>query len=199
MQRVRNVIGGIGNLMFKQAFLWSLFREGVIKDVYVQNYNLWWKRKDEIRQMFGQGVNPLSIAKVALHIRRGDYLKAAQFHTNLLETDYYQRAVKEFPGATFLVFCKDNQGDEIDNADMRWCREELPTLLPNVKLEFHAHGEEHEDLNTMASCEGIIMANSTFSFWAAFLGAGKVVCPRADTWFSDKQKRVEIPEEWKQI
>ena len=109
MRSIRQDIGGLGNLMFKEAFLTSEVLDGHLPDVYLQNYNLWNHNKEAIKQKFSQGIGD-EIDKVSLHIRRGDYLNPEQikFHVNLCDTDYYQRATALFPDDTFLVFCKDN-------------------------------------------------------------------------------------------
>lgn len=197
MRKVREDIGGLGNLMFKEAFLWALMREGVIPDVYVQSAKYWDKFREEIRNRFGSGIS--SIDKVAIHIRRGDYLKVTQFHTNLWDTNYYKEAIKQFPKDTqFLVFCKDNQSDIQDEDDRAWCFDNMPFLLPESRYELYEHSTENEDLNAMASCKGLIGANSSFSWWAAFLGdpLKKVVMPREERWFVDGKVRTELLSEW---
>lgn len=194
MRKVRQEIGGLGNLMFKQAFLWGCMRNGIIPDIYVQSSEYWSKYKDEIRQMWSHGIT--RDERVALHIRRGDYLKVTQFHVNLWDTDYYKNAIKEFPeGTEFLVFCKDNQNDIQDFDDRGWCRRNLKQL--GIDFKMYDHGEETDDLNAMASCKGLIGANSSFSWWAAFLNPHadkKIVMPK--DWFVDGVQRVGLLPEW---
>lgn len=193
---VRQQIGGLGNLLFKQAFLIGEFLDGRIPDIYVQGEKYWARHKNEIKRTFNVDIG--KVDKVALHIRRGDYLQAHNFHTNLWETDYYQKAIAMFPDDTFLVFCKDNQDPAQDKKDRQWCREHLPALLGN-RFEMAPYEQtEVEDLNLMASCKSIIMANSSFSFWAAYLGEHeKVVCPKQ--WFVDGNQRTELLDEWIKI
>ncbi len=195
MRSVREDIGGLGNLLFKQAYIWAQMRDGNIPDIYVQSEKYWEKYKNEIRTLYGQGIG--KIDKVALHIRRGDYLKVQQFHTNLWDTDYYREAIKLFPETTeFLVFCKDNQSEAQDEDDRIWCLDNLPFLLSPSRYELHEHTTETEDLNAMASCKAIIMANSSFSFWGAYLGdpSKKVIAPKEERWFTDHMKRTELPD-----
>lgn len=195
MRTVRQDIGGLGNLMFKQAYLWAQMRDGVIPDVYLQSEKYFAKYKEEVKNMFGFGIG--KIDRVAIHIRRGDYLKAHQFHTNLWATDYYKRAVELFPTEKFLVFCKDNQDPELDRADRLWCIENLEPLIGG-RFEMHMHGSETGDMNVMASCKSIIMANSSFSWWAAYLGEHeKVITPK--DWFTDGIQRTELLPSWTQI
>lgn len=195
MKKARNEIGGLGNLLFKEAYIWGQFRDGNIPDIYVQSPKYWEKYKDEIRQRFSSGIGHTD--KVALHIRRGDYLKVSQFHTNLWDTDYYKEAVKLFPGEKFLVFCKDTQNPEQDRDDQEWCQDNLPFL--GIAFEMYRHGEETDDLNAMASCKAIIGANSSFSWWAAFLGGNPAVFPKEEKWFTDGKVRTELMPEWTQI
>lgn len=192
MKRIRNEIGGLGNLLFKESYIWGQMRDGNIPDVYVQSPKYWEKYKDEIKMRFSSGIGYMD--RVALHIRRGDYLKVSQFHVNLWDTDYYKEAVKLFPGERFLVFCKDNQNPAQDLDDQEWCRDNLPQL--GIEFDMFYHGEETDDLNAMASCKGIIGANSSFSWWAAFLSPhnGKKVFPK--NWFVDGYQRTDLLDEW---
>jgi hypothetical protein len=173
-------------------------RKGLIPDVYAQSSEYWQDFKEEVRNLYGHGIQPID--KVALHIRRGDYLKVPEFHTNVWDSGYYQKAIKEFPeGTKFLVFCKDNQGEKQDLDDQEWLENNMPLL--NIDFELHKHGTETDDLNAMAGCKGIIGANSTFSWWAAFLGNPnkKVVMPREESWFVDGVVRTKLEDNWKQI
>ena len=143
---------------------------------------------------FSHGVSNKTIPCVALHIRRGDYLKATQFHTALWATDYYKKAVELFPNDKFMVFCKDNQDPQVDAADKEWCREFMADLVGD-RFVMAPNEEETEDLNTMASCKSLIGANSSFAWWAAFLGNhDKVVFPRQ--WFTDGMQRTDLLPEW---
>ena len=196
MKEIRQSIGGLGNLMFKQSYLLAKAIEGEIPDVYVQGEKYWSKYKDVIKDAFGTDIGYTD--KVALHIRRGDYLTAHNFHKNIWETDYYKKAIELFPNEQFLVFCKDNQDSAQDKADRQWCRQHLPALLGNRWELAPYEDTEVEDLNLMASCKGIIMANSSFSWWGAYLpnstGEKKVICPKE--WFVDGEQRTELLPEW---
>lgn len=194
----RQSIGGLGNLMFKQAYIIGQMLDGYVPDTYVQDYRYWEKHTDAIRKTFMSDVTG-TIDDVALHIRRGDYLQASNFHLDLSTTDYYQKSIALFPGKTFIVFCKDNQGT--DEEDRAWCTEFLKDLIPDDQWEFaEITNSETDDLNLMASCKHIIMANSTFSWWAAFLNpfeGKRIVTPVR--WFTDGIQRVSLPPEWIQI
>lgn len=104
---------------------------------------------------------------VAVHVRRGDYVDLG---VNL-ETSYYIRAMEYmnsvYPEATYLMF----------SDDPAWCR----TVFPDVKVA--ERKQDYQDLSSMAQCDGLIMSNSTFSWWAA------AALP--------ENKPVVAPREWK--
>ena len=197
MTPVRQQIGGLGNLMFKQAYLYAQVRDNIIPDIYVQSRKYWQKYENEIKAMFGEGIGYIN--KVSLQIRRGDYLDRYIFYIQLGETDYYQKAVEYFPDDKFLVFCYDRQDTNQDKSDREWCAKFLDTFLKD-RWEFWEPKSETEDMNAMASCKSNIMANSTFSWWGAFLNHNpnkKVICPK--NWFSDGIQRCELLESWIKI
>lgn len=197
MKSVREDLGGLGNLLFKQAYLYGRLFQGKIPDVYVQSTRYWAAYKNEIQKILGTNIGFTN--KIAIHIRRGDYLNTS-FHTDLSKTNYYQHAIQHFSQhEQFLVFCKDNQGIDTDITDRKWCADFLDTFMEG-RYEFAPiETTEVEDLNLMASCKSIVMANSSFSWWAAFLNPFQdkiVICPKAETWFTDGQVRCEPEEEW---
>lgn len=126
---------------------------------------------------------------VSLHVRRGDYLNNS-FYVNLCKTDYYEKAMDEFPDAKFLVFCADRQEGSDDLADLEWCKQKFQ----GRQFEFFQGTNEIEDFNAMAGCKAHITANSSFSWWAAFIGGGKTVTPKE--WFSDGIQRIGLPDDW---
>jgi hypothetical protein len=101
---------------------------------------------------------------VSLHIRRGDYTLAAEGNV-VLPLEYYVRAIRiiqeRLSKSTFFVF----------SDDMCFARESLPkdirAIFVNHNDAFHAH----EDLRLMSHCHHHIIANSSFSWWGAWLNA----------------------------
>lgn len=220
MRSARTVIGGLGNLMFIKAFLIGQVMEGELPDTYIQQYSRWSRWATHVRATFLEGIEPGSIKKVSLHIRRGDYLKAKEIYVDLTETGYYQKAVAEMDkywtahtlsgydiqsfanSPTYLVFCKDNQGWSQDKEDREWCRNFLDTFIPGRYELVSRYSKEEDDLNQMASCKAHIGANSSFSFWGCFLGGGVSIMPKQ--WFTQKAldsgiQPVELLPEWTQL
>lgn len=184
---LRNAIGGLGNILFKEAYLIGQMMEGNIPDLYVQDEKYFKKSALVIKERFGQNIGLTN--NNAIHVRRGDYVHS-NFHTDLCETDYYQRAVKQLGETDYLVF----------SDDITWCIDTFK--LPGVNLTFVEEGDEIESFNMMASCKSIITANSSFSWWAAWLCPNptkRIITPKENTWFVDGIIRTKVPSEWEQI
>lgn len=193
---VRKSIGGLGNLMFKQAYLMAQEADGVIPDVYLQSTKYWQKYEHYIKVFFGADIGFDS--HVSVQIRRGDYVDN-RFYVDVAATDYYEKALAMFPGEKFLVFCHDNQDPMQDMADKEWCKAFLDKIIPG-RYVMNEPESETEDLNKMAACKHNIIANSTFGWWAGYLNPNpgkKVVCPKE--WFSDGVQRCELPKEFIKI
>jgi hypothetical protein len=60
--------------------------------------------------------------------------------------------------------------------DIDWCRRQFP-----ADCIFMTHNRDYEDLALMASCDAVVTANSTFSWWGAWLSTGRRIYPRR--WF----------------
>jgi hypothetical protein len=135
---------------------------------------------------------------VSLHIRRGDYVSDPvinQVH-GVLGLDYYSRAVNFVAGRTtqphFFVF----------SDDIAWAKENLRLSFPLSFVEHNVEDREYEDLRLMCHCKHHIIANSSFSWWGAWLNASPdkiVVSP--EKWFSDLSLDTKdlIPEHWVKI
>jgi len=98
--------------------------------------------------------------KTSLHVRKGDYLSHNGFFVDL-PVEYYADAMSLTRGP-YVVF-----SDDID-----WCRANLPG-----DCLFMEHNRDYEDLFLMAACDEHIMANSTFSWWGAWLGNSRAIMP----------------------
>ena len=131
---------------------------------------------------------------VALHVRRGDYTGAATQKVHGLCSPAYYRAaiarVQAGQGALkFFVF-----SDDLD-----WCRTGLD--LPPGTVFVDGNGAAPEvDMHLMAACTHHIIANSSFSWWGAWLaGGGVTIAP--DPWFSDPALDATdlVPSGWHRI
>lgn len=191
MERIRKLFGGLGNQMFQHAYIYAQARSGNVPDIYLQDEKYFAAYKDEIRALYSQNIEPIDM--VSLHVRRGDYINNS-FYTNLSETEYYDDAIDLFPDAKFLVFCADRQSGSNDNADMEWCKKRFK----GKRFAFYQGADEIKDFNMMAGCTGgHIIANSSFSWWAAYVSGNKTVAP--SKWFTDPNRKMPLPDSWIKI
>lgn len=107
---------------------------------------------------------------VALHIRRGDYLINNKNHYNLT-LEYYEEALKYFDSNQQVIIFSD---------DPKWCKEQK--LFSDDRFLVSETENSRYDLYLMSKCSDFIIANSTFSWWGAWLAnTGKVIVPKK--WF----------------
>ena len=113
---------------------------------------------------------------VCVHIRRGDYLDKRWSHLNVCDDNYYYEAMKLMREKTinpvFYVFS--NTHDDIE-----WIKNNYDFSQYNVKY-VDLNNPDYEELRLMYSCRHFIISNSTFSWWAQYLGEyeeKKVVAP----------------------
>lgn len=102
---------------------------------------------------------------LAVHIRRGDYVsnsEAAKIYVNL-PLSYYEHSIDDFARqrkkVEVFVFSNDHA----------WCREQLRTTLPIHFVDHNSPSQAHEDLWLLTQAAGCVIANSTFSWWGAYL------------------------------
>lgn len=135
---------------------------------------------------------------VSLHIRRGDYVsdkKTMETH-GVLGTDYCTRAldlIKEKITEPYIFVFSD---------DIHWAKENLATDVPLYFIDHNGPEKNYEDLRLMSNCQHNIIANSSFSWWAAWLNANPekiVISPQK--WFnhSKNETRDLIPDLWLKI
>ncbi|MFH1708611.1 MAG: alpha-1,2-fucosyltransferase [Planctomycetota bacterium] len=129
-------------------------------------------------------------APVSLHVRRGDYLTNPNWAT--VPEAFYRAAAARIAAqmANPHFFCFSD--------DPAWVRDHLDLGQDRTVIEGNA-GAAHEDLRLMSLCRHHIIANSSFSWWGAWLDPGPdkiVIGPRR--WFKDPDKAMGdmIPEGW---
>jgi hypothetical protein len=139
-------------------------------------------------------------SSISLHIRRGNYVtidSVNQIH-GTISLDYYEKAI-EFFGSTV-----ENPFFYVFSDDIEWAKAHLKINFPVLFVDINDDKTDFEDLRLMSSCKHNIIANSTFSWWAAYLNRNNdkvVIAP--DKWFADPLKNAEtiniIPKNWRKI
>jgi hypothetical protein len=122
---------------------------------------------------------------ISLHFRLGDYKKLQDFHP-IMTLDYYKSAIEyllqNYQPNKVLYFCEDEDNEEVEK--------KIEVLKQEFPLEFVRGGsglEDWEQMLQMSLCKHNIIANSTFSWWAAYFNTNKnqkVVYP--DVWFGPR-------------
>ncbi len=134
---------------------------------------------------------------VSIHIRRGDYVNNAKTKAihNVCELEYYNKAINiiksQINNPNFFVF----------SDDIEWVKNNLKTDSPTFWVS-NLKGEDYEELVLMSKCKHNIIANSSFSWWSAWLNQNPdkiVIAPKQ--WLSNKTADVLdiLPESWIKI
>lgn len=137
----------------------------------------------------------ISSNAVSLHVRRGDYVSnptTAQYH-GVCPMDYYREAIdymaKNTVNPHFFVF----------SDDMPWVTDNLRIDHPRTLVQVNGEDRGAFDMVLMKSCRHHIIANSSFSWWGAWLNPNKekiVVAPKR--WFNQANIDTHdlLPEKW---
>lgn len=117
-------------------------------------------RNEEASKKFSQKTT------VSMHIRRGDYLLHKNY-IGLCGIDYYTKAIE---------YAKKKYGNDIQFAifsnDMQWCNDNILPLIEGYEyttVDWNKGKDSYNDIRLMSYCKVNIIANSSFSWWAAYL------------------------------
>ncbi len=133
----------------------------------------------------------MSENSVSIHFRRGDYLSESVLNNlGLCPLEYYQKSIdflaSKFKNIVFVIFSN----------DIAWVKENMKINFPVYFIE---KNKDYEDLYLMSLCKHNILANSSFSWWAAWLNKNLnkiVIAPKR--WFIKKgrENHSPVPERW---
>ena len=158
--------------------------------------------KDDLRAIFAHPTpneynqqlikNIQGCNSVGLHVRRGDYLYTSEFN-GICDLEYYKRAIAEI--------LKDEQKHYfyIFSNDIAWCKQEIESLISGHEIVYVTENTGKNscwDMFLMTYCKNLIIANSTFSWWGAFLNKNvkKVIVP--NKWVNREGKQENYCKEW---
>lgn len=177
------------------------------RDVYLDGYfqnPLYWKGyEDELKQKFtfklemnekskqlADSLSSIENKTCAIHVRRGDYLN----HKTLFVCDkkYFENAVSKMlelnPAIEKFVVFSD---------DMEWCKTNLDTYgKEKIFVDWNRGKDSWQDIALMSLCSNVIIPNSSFSFWGAWLNKNKnstIICP--EIWSTTGTCDI-IPDRW---
>ncbi len=162
-----------------------------IREILLNEINL---QKHLIQNVLLLGDQLKNSPSVSVHIRRGDYTnpQVRDYH-GILGIDYYENAIQlikeKEKDCIFYVFTDDED----------WVRNNFNPDTPLQFISAYKSSTHYEDFYLMSSCKHNIIANSSFSWWAAWLNSQKmktVIAPK--NWFNNGPKDTEdlIPADW---
>lgn len=131
---------------------------------------------------------------ISLHVRRGDYVSDSKTG-NVMDTctpEYYQMAVN------YIVEHVEHPVFYIFSDDIAWVKQNLLVKFPCTFVDHNRSSESYRDMQLMSLCKHHVIANSSFSWWGAWLNTNPhklVVAPKS--WFRNgTDDRDLIPKEW---
>ncbi len=133
---------------------------------------------------------------VAVHIRRGDYIfnPVAKEVLGVLDVNYYQKGFnlinQKIKKPHYFIFSDDPE----------WARANTMTSNPTTYISHNGSSKSYEDMRLMSNCKYFIIANSSFSWWGAWLSIYKnkiVITPKK--WFKNRDSGDIVPESWVKI
>lgn len=164
-----------------------------IKDIIRKDLTLRYDL-DEANKKFAHEISKST--SISLHVRRGDYLSIQSNYEifNVCDLDYYLRAIEivkeKFPNPFFYVF----------SDDITWAKQVFKEKI--FKIVDINPNNPSADMYLMSQCKHNIIANSTFSWWGAWLNTNErklVIAPKK--WYINNKLNAKavknlIPEDW---
>jgi hypothetical protein len=130
---------------------------------------------DSANQAVAEQLRANTRPTVSVHVRRGDYMQNPAF--GMCSVEYYERALaymrQHLTEPLFFVF----------SDDLAWARENLPLPVDTTYIDWNRGENSYRDMHLMSLCQNHVIANSSFSWWGAWLN------PRSD-------KLVVSPQVW---
>lgn len=136
-----------------------------------------------------------STESVSLHVRRGDYVGTSRF-VSLGNTNYYQKAIK------YIKNTIENPLFVVLSDDIRWCKENLDLPADSIFVTWNQGNKSYRDMQIMSICKHNIIANSSFSWWGAWLNNNSKKIVLAPNHFFNGNIEDDshiVPEKWKKI
>lgn len=189
----------IDSILFDESLM---YKDNTYFAGYFQCEQYFLSIKEQVKNVFkfndsyvGDEVNNRELIKkivtsesIALHIRRGDYLNNNIY--DALDDDYYRRAINKmhriYTKPMFIIFSN----------DIPYCKDKYDDINAEF-VDWNTGRFSWVDMYLMTLCKGVVIPNSTFSWWGAWLNdnVGKtVIAPRQ--WFRNIRSGDIVPDSW---
>ena len=165
----------------------TVYLDGLWQDIrYFDEY------RDDIKEIFRLSDEPSEENSIGIHIRCGDFLNSK---FDICTPKYYEEALKIIKSDA--VECDDEQVYVFTDDTIR-AMEILGKNGTNFKYINSGVQSSLKDMELLSRCSKIIISNSTFAFWAAYLSDNvlKVVSPKYSVIKSDKKFELKTPSDW---
>lgn len=136
----------------------------------------------------------LQTNSVSIHIRRGDYLEAetAKLMGNICTLDYYKKAIlkvkEHIDSPVFFVF----------SDDIQWAKDNIKENNIHF-IDWNKGKDSFFDMYLMSMCKAHIIANSSFSYWGAYMSDVNLITIYPSKWYNGRPSPKIAPEEWVSI
>ena len=162
-----------------------------INSIIINDFTFRTVVRDDINELLTKIDSSVS---VSMHIRRGDYLSDRKTRSILhsLDMGYYARAMDYFDSA--LKHCR----YFIFSDDLDWVRDRFPKSKEAILVALNRGRESFIDMWLMSRCKHHVIANSTFSWWGAWLGGfnSKIVIAPRKWYLKESNYLSPIPQGW---
>lgn len=168
------------------------------EDVFLYGYWQSYKYFEDIRDILLKEFTPKAPVvlnkdklTIGIHVRRGDFYTINKDVHGLDLSNYYKKSIE------YMINKYKDFNLYIFSDDITWCKSNLK-IGSNIK--YMENNTNINDLFLMAQCDHLITANSTFSWWAAWLNTNlnKTICTPS-RWFNGREYYDFIPPSWIQI
>jgi hypothetical protein len=181
----------------------------VILDGYFQNPKFFENRYSEISAMCGIDVIQKEVqtrlyknTTISMHFRRGDYKELQHIHP-IMPLEYYENALAYItavlPKDSYKVvyFCEDEDAEAIKTTEIV----SLQRTFPNCVFRRFVGSTDWEEMLYMSCCDSHIIANSSFSWWGAYMDRRDSVVCYPGVWFGGREPFPTnmFPESWTKI
>lgn len=179
-------------------------QQGDEKIVYLdglwQNIRYFDEYREELRDIFGISHDISEENSVGIHVRCGDFLHSK---FDICGKEYYRKSIDEL---SKLLPSNSIDKEDRKGLDLQYyvytddIVKAMETLQDNTKIYKYINSGIQSSLNdmiAMSQCENLIISNSTFAFWAAYLGNPKtVICPKYSVIKPDESFELYAPNNW---
>lgn len=198
--------------VYHESFF-AKYTPSILKDKKICYYEGYWQNEKYFKAIRSEILNvfkPRSInvkskdlanklikcSSASIHVRRGDYVTHRWFG-GICDIAYYKKAISELEARKDIdVYC-------IFSNDISWCKTNIAPLIKAKEIfyvDWNKKEESYLDIYLMNLCKYNIIANSSFSWWGAWLNEYKekiVICPAK--WNTRKGATFDLPESWIKI